>query len=233
MSIYSDRLFGWVLDIGKVDYQKCLGWQRGLVKMRREGFARDTLILVEHPPVVTIGKDGHEENFKNLKVQPVFVERGGDVTYHGPGQLVVYFIFNLQRRGLNLHKFIENILDGIIITLAKYNVKAHKDEVNTGIWVDDKKIASLGIAIKRWVTFHGVAINLNTDLNDFEQINPCGLESGIMTSLKKISGEKIDMKQFSENLVMEYDRIFETTFKPIELESLSEDIESQAGGYTI
>ncbi|MFH2049228.1 MAG: lipoyl(octanoyl) transferase LipB [bacterium] len=233
MSIYSDRLFGWVLDIGKVDYQKCLGWQRGLVKMRREGFARDTLILVEHPPVVTVGKDGHEENFKNLKVQPVFVERGGDVTYHGPGQLVVYFIFNLQRRGLNLHKFIENILDGIIITLAKYNVKAHKDEVNTGIWVDDKKIASLGIAIKRWVTFHGVAINLNTDLNDFEQINPCGLESGIMTSLKKISGEKIDMKQFSENLVMEYDRIFETTFKPIELESLSEDIESQAGGYTI
>ena len=233
MSIYNNHLFGWVLDLGKVDYQKCLGWQRGLVKMRREGFARDTLILVEHPPVITVGKDSHEENFKNLKVQPVFVERGGDVTYHGPGQLVVYFIFNLQRRGLNLHKFIENILDGIIFTLAKYNVKARKDEVNTGIWVDDKKIASLGIAIKRWVTFHGAAINLNTDLNDFEQINPCGLESGIMTSLKKISGEKIDMKQFGENLVMEYDRIFETTFKPIELESLSEDLESQAGGYTI
>lgn len=233
MTIYKNRLFGWVLDIGKVDYQKCLGWQRGLVKMRREGFARDTLILVEHPPVVTVGKDGHEDNFKNLKVQPVFVERGGDVTYHGPGQLVVYFIFNLQNRGLNLHKFVENILDGIIITLDKYSVKARKDDVNTGIWVEDEKIASLGIAIKRWVTFHGVAINLNTDLNEFKQINPCGLESGIMTSLNKLSGEKIDMKQFGEKLVMEYDRIFETTFKPIELESLSEDLESQAGGYTI
>jgi lipoyl(octanoyl) transferase len=233
MSIYEDRLHGWVLDLGKVDYQRCLTWQRGLVKMRHEGFARDTMILVEHPPVVTVGKDGHDDNFKNLKVQPIFVERGGDVTYHGPGQLVVYFIFNLQRRDLNLRKFMDNILDGIIATMAKYKVKARKDDVNTGIWVDDKKIASLGIAIKRWVTFHGVAINLNTDLSDFDQINPCGLESGIMTSLSKLSGEKIDMKQFGEYLVMEYDRIFETTFKPIELESLSEDIESQAGGYTI
>ena len=114
--------YGWVLDIGRVEYEKVLNWQRNLVKMRKEGFARDTIILVEHPPVITVGRDGHEENFKGLAQEPFFIERGGDVTYHGPGQLVVYYIFNLQRRGRDLHKFMSNIQQGIIDALGTFGV---------------------------------------------------------------------------------------------------------------
>ena len=104
---------GWYLQAGKVEYERALAWQRSLVKMRREGLARDTILLVEHPPVITVGKDGHIENYENCGIPPVKIERGGDVTYHGPGQIVAYFIFNLTRRGREVRLFMEQIPQGI------------------------------------------------------------------------------------------------------------------------
>jgi lipoate-protein ligase B len=163
----------------------------------------------------------------------VFIERGGDVTYHGPGQLVVYFIFNLTRRGRDLHLFMSQLQDGIISILDKYGITARKDDEHTGIWVDDRKIASIGIAIKNWITFHGVAINLNTDLTEFQQIHPCGLEPKVMTSVASMTNKKVNMKKFGDQLIGEYERIFETNFESISLDHLAEEIESQAGGYTI
>ncbi len=226
-------LYGWHLALGKVEYSKVHEWQHGLVSMRANGFARDTIITVEHPPVVTVGKDGHSENFENLEMKPIMVERGGDVTYHGPGQLVVYFIFNLTRRGRDIHKFMSDIQDGIIMTLASHGIKARKDKELTGVWVGDKKIASVGVAVKKWITFHGVAFNLSTEMSDFNSINPCGLESGIMTSVEKLTGEKPDMNEWSAELTKNYNSIFETSFEPIDLESIAEDVESQAGGYGV
>lgn len=233
MSVFSERPYGWVLDVGKIEFDRALQWQRGLVKMRKEGMARDTIILVEHPPVITVGRDGHEENFKDCSIEPVFIERGGDVTYHGPGQQVVYFIFNLTRRGRDLHAFMGNIQKGIIDAFAEWGIKARMDDEHTGVWVDDHKIASIGIAVKNWITFHGAAVNLNTDLDVFDQISPCGLESDVMTTASRLLGREVNMKEFRDLLIRHYTRIFDTQFAPVELEALAEDIESQAGGYTI
>ena len=201
--------------------------------MRLEGFARDTIITVEHPPVVTVGRDGHPENYKDLKEQPFFIERGGDVTFHGPGQLVVYYIFNLARRGRDLHKFMDDVQQGIIQALAQYGVSGRVGDEYTGVWVDDKKIASIGVAVKHWVTFHGSAVNLNTNLEEFAKINPCGLNPGTMTSVEKLTGRKVMLDEFARTLLDRYAVIFETTFSPIDLDSLAEDIESQSGGHQV
>jgi len=224
---------GWVLKPGKVEFERALNWQHGLVKLRREGMARDTVILVEHPPVVTVGKDGHKENYESLKCEPHFIERGGDVTYHGPGQLVVYFIFNLARRGRDIHNFMAGIQRGIIETLADIGIDSQQGDEHTGVWVGDKKIASIGVAVKNWISFHGAAINLNTELGEFEQINPCGLDANVMTSAEKQLGKKIDINEFGELLLNKYSAIFSTAFYEIRLEEIAEDLESQAGGYVI
>jgi len=228
-----NKRYGWSLQAGQVDYQLSLEWQHGLVKMRREGLARDTIIFLEHPPVITVGKDGHKENYEGLEVTPFFIERGGDVTYHGPGQLVVYFVFNLTRRGRDLHLFMSNIQDGIIKALAEYGIEGRKDSEYTGVWVGEKKLASIGIAVKQWISFHGAAININTNLQEFMQINPCGLNSEVMTSLRELTGKEEDAAKFTAILLEKYTEIFETTFTPVLLESLAEELESQAGGNVI
>jgi lipoate-protein ligase B len=225
-----EQRYGWVLNLGRVEFERALAWQHGLVKMRREGFARDAIILVEHPPVITVGRDGHKENFASLDRTPVHIERGGDVTYHGPGQLVAYFIFNLARRGRDLHEFMANLQQGVIDALSEYHVEATKGSEYTGVWVGDKKIASLGVAVKHWITFHGAAINLNTNLSEFRSINPCGLSSNVMTSLQEILGHLVDMKVFGRRLIEKYEIVFNTQFDSVSLETLAEDIESQRGG---
>ena len=233
MSAADYRLYGWHLELGKVEYERVLDWQHGLVKMRRQGFARDTIITVEHPPVITVGKDGHAENYAGLDIEPIPIERGGDVTYHGPGQLVVYFIFNLTRRGRDLHRFMDDIQTGIIRTLKEYGVGAKPGDENTGVWVGKKKIASIGVAVQHWISFHGAAVNLNTDLRDFKQISPCGLTPETMISLRQLTGKKVSLKRFTSKLIGHYNQVFETCFAPVDLESLAEDVESQAGGYEI
>ncbi|MEE8578089.1 MAG: lipoyl(octanoyl) transferase LipB [candidate division Zixibacteria bacterium] len=229
----TDARHGWVLTLGRVDFERALEWQKGLHRMRRDGFARDTIILVEHDPVVTVGRDGHPENFKHLKIDPVKIERGGDVTYHGPGQLVAYFIFNLTRRGRDLHRFMQELQSGIIATLSDYDVIAKPGDEHTGVWVGEKKIASLGIAVKNWITFHGIAVNLQTDLNAFKQINPCGLDASVMTSLVNESKQIVSTEEFGSKLVAHYAKLFDTEFAPITLEELAEDIESQSGNFEV
>lgn len=233
MTAAKERLCGWILNLGKTDYKLALSWQRELVKMRLSGMARDTLVFLNHPPTITVGRDRHAENYERLKSKPLFIERGGDVTYHGPGQLVVYYIFNLTRRGRDLHKFMEHIQNGIKSTLKKIKIDASLGDEHTGLWVSGHKIVSVGLAVKQWVTFHGAAINLNTNLDDFKQINPCGLESEIMISAQKLLGKKVDERRFRKLLLNEYTNLFETDFYQIGLEDLAEDFVSQAGGYTI
>lgn len=234
MTTAANRTYlGWVLSPGKVEFERALEWQRGLVRLRREGMVRDTLLLVEHPPVVTVGKDGHPENFRDLKCQPIAVERGGDVTYHGPGQLVVYFIFNLSRRGRDIHTFMAGIQNGIIGGLREIGIESKPGEEHTGIWVNQRKIASIGIAVKNWISFHGAAINLNTDLKEFEQISPCGLDPETMISAASLLGRPVDFDTFAVNLLKHYAVIFDTEFYSVRLEEIAEDIESQAGGNVI
>lgn len=200
-----------ILDLGLIDYGEAYTAQKELVRLRKLGEIEDSFILAEHYPVFTIGRTGHIENLldteerlseKGIKV--LRVDRGGDITFHGPGQLVVYPIVDLKDRGSDLRRYLRDLEDFVIELLKEYSVRGQRLVGKTGVWVADHKIASIGIAASNWVTFHGVGLNINTDLEFFSMINPCGMKHVRMTSLAKIIGRKVamsDVKKKVEELI--------------------------------
>jgi lipoyl(octanoyl) transferase len=195
-----------VYDLGfSKDYGLVWEFQKELLNKRINRKISDCLVVVEHDHVFTLGRSSHLENVL-VKDLPIFeIERGGDVTYHGPGQLVVYPIVSLQERNLGVRQFIETLEASIIDTVSALGITGATGELGqqTGVWIDSKrKIASIGVAVSHWVTYHGLALNVNTDLSYFQKIRPCGFESGIMTSISKEKrAERVDMNQVKELLV--------------------------------
>lgn len=187
-----------VYDLGfRRDYGQILEFQKKLVNERINDRVQDSLLLVEHDHVLTLGRSSHLENLL-VKDLPVFeIERGGDVTYHGPGQLVAYPIISLQRKSLGVRQFVELLEDSIMETLCAFELRNASGMLGkqTGVWIDGKrKIASIGVAVSHWVTYHGLALNVSTDLSYFQKIKPCGFDSTIMTSIsKELGGTQIDM----------------------------------------
>lgn len=163
-----------VADIGTVDYSYCLSLQRKLVEMVKRGEIGDILLFLDHPPVFTVGRGKKPENYDGIDV--IETERGGDVTYHGPGQLVVYPIIDLERNGIDgARKLVHLIEDIVISSIGKFGYSGAVGE-EPGIWVSGKKVASIGLAIREKVSFHGVAVNISEEvLSGFSRINPCGL----------------------------------------------------------
>ncbi|MFO7636823.1 MAG: lipoyl(octanoyl) transferase LipB [Clostridia bacterium] len=206
-----------VIDLGRTDYGKALEFQYELLGKRQNNLIRDTLILTEHEPVITLGIRGSRENIllspeqmdrENVKVYEV--GRGGDVTYHGPGQLVGYPIFDLGGRGRNIREFVWNIEEAFIRLLQEdYGIMAHReDKKYTGVWVEDRKITAIGIAVKHWVTMHGFAFNVNTNLEHFGWIRPCGITDRGVVSLEELTGKSHILKDVADRLV----RIFQDVF---------------------
>ncbi len=186
-----------VLTPGLTPYADALALQHRLVDARRAGAIDDTLILLEHPPVLTIGRAGGDDNvtaqpelLKRMGVDVVHVERGGNVTYHGPGQVVGYLIADLatDARARDLHRFLRDMEEMLIRAVAQFGVSAERASGKTGIWVGREKLASIGVAVRRWVTFHGFALNVRTDLGHFNLIVPCGLQNVRMCSLESLAG---------------------------------------------
>jgi lipoate-protein ligase B len=183
-----------VLDLGSADYRDVWAKQLALVEERQAGKAPDTLIVVEHPHVFTLGRrrDSQQNVLAPGDVPVIEIERGGDVTYHGPGQLVAYPIVLLDGAERDLHKFLRNLEEAVIRTCARAGVTADREAGKTGVWTSTeagrKKLCSMGIACRKWVTFHGLALNVTTDLSYFARINPCGFEANVMTSLERIGG---------------------------------------------
>ena len=176
--------------------------QRELVAARQRDEVPDTLLLVEHPHVITLGRGTHRENLLAVGDIPTFeIERGGDVTYHGPGQLVGYPIFLLRPDEHDLRRYLRNLEEALLRTVADFGVAGGRNEGWTGVWtagaVGDggarRKLASIGVAVKRWVTMHGFALNVSTDLSHFAAINPCGLEATVMASMSSVLGRPIEM----------------------------------------
>lgn len=191
------------VDWGVLDYPDALERQRELVKQRQLGACNDQIIVVEHPHVITLGR--RREALANVvaaaDVPVVEIERGGDVTYHGPGQLVLYAIMQLQEDERDLHLFLRNLEQGIIDAVARYGVHAGREEGKTGVWLDGRKLASMGIACRKWVTFHGLALNVTTDLSYFHRINPCGFASSVMSSVSaELDGKDVDMAEIKQFL---------------------------------
>lgn len=189
----------YIHSLGLVPYRLAWDLQKKLHRQRVEGRIPDTLLLLQHPPVLTLGRGSNPESLlcspealQEKEVELYEIERGGDVTYHGPGQLVGYPIMDLEPLGRDLHKYLRNLEEVLILTLGEYGIRAGRNPGFTGVWVGEEKIASIGIHVSAWVTRHGFALNVATDLTYFDLIVPCGLPRVQMTSMEKILGQKVE-----------------------------------------
>jgi lipoyl(octanoyl) transferase len=185
-----------LVDLGTRPFEEVWKLQLELVGARQRDEIPDTLLLVEHPHVITAGRSAKRENLLDLADTPLFeIERGGDVTYHGPGQLVGYPIFRLADGERDLHLYLRNLEEAIIRALARFDLAGERKLDWTGVWTAGgaRKLASIGVAVKRWVTLHGFALNVSTDLGRFAAINPCGLDAAVMASMAGELGRPIEM----------------------------------------
>jgi len=212
---------GNLLDLGLREYAYVWDLQRKLVDLRAAKLIPDTLILVQHPHVFTLGKAVPGDAPSQIESVPVFrIERGGQWTYHGPGQLVGYPILNLDLRQRDIHSFRRKLEETMIRALAEVNITAERHQGKTGVWVQEKKIASIGAAIRNWTTFHGFALNINTDLSYFGLIEPCGMPSSTMTSMKALLGREIDFGAVKNQIRKDFETLFEVQLVETEPEEL-------------
>ena len=169
--------------LGVTDYAATLELQGSLVEERAKGEVGDVLILTEHEPVLTVGRGGTVEDLSALELPVHEVTRGGEATWHGPGQVVAYPILQLGEERRDLHRYLRDLEEVAIGVLAEFQLEGVRREGATGVWLGDKKICSIGVGVRHWVTFHGLAFNVHTDLASFDGFKPCGLEPGVMTRL--------------------------------------------------
>lgn len=210
----------WTVPLGRVAYEEALELQRHIARDRISGaLPQDVLLLVEHPPVVTLGR---ASKGKHLIASPEFlrskgvelfeVERGGDVTFHGPGQLVGYPIVDLKRHRLDLHWYLRKIEEALISTLADYDIAAERNPSFTGVWTKGKKIASIGVHARDWVTWHGFALNVTTDLSYFDLMVPCGIDGVVMTSIaRELGTHEISAQDVIERVSAKFAAAFDLT----------------------
>lgn len=201
-------------------YGEALELQRSIARDRISGaISQDVLLLLEHPPVVTLGRSSKE---KHLVASPEFlqshgvelfeVERGGDVTFHGPGQLVGYPIVDLKRHRQDLHWYLRKIEESLINTLADYDIPGERNTSYTGVWTRGKKIASIGVHARDWVTWHGFALNVTTDLSFFDLIIPCGISGVVMTSIaRELGAEEVSAQDVRERVAAKFADAFDLT----------------------
>lgn len=206
-----------VVKLQTVEYGEALEIQERLLNLRQQGEIDDTLLLLEHPPVITMGRSGHAEHvvasLESLRRQAVSiykVNRGGDVTYHGPGQIVGYPVMDLRKLGLDVREFIHKIEEVFIRLLQReYGIEAARDAEHRGVWVGDAKVVAVGCAIKRWVSMHGFAFNVNTNLQNFAWIIPCGIHDKSVTSLQELLGNPCDMTEVESRICEGFADVFQ------------------------
>jgi len=185
--------------------------------------SNDVLLFVEHPHVYTLGKSGDKTHLlkgmaelAEIDAEFIEIDRGGDITYHGPGQIVGYPIFDLGRHFTDIHKYLRYLEEVIIRTCSDYDIKAGRIKGLTGVWVGEQKICAMGIRCSRWVTMHGFAFNINADLSYFNHIVPCGITDKDVTSLQALLGHEVDESNVKEHLVHHFEEVFDITIKKVD-----------------
>jgi lipoate-protein ligase B len=208
-----------LLDLGVIRYEPALQLQRELHAQRVAGEIPDTLLLLEHQPVITLGKAFHpahlrfaREFYAQQGIELYSTDRGGDVTCHNPGQLVGYPIFDVSQHGRDLHKFLRDLEEVLIRALAEFGIEAHREAGYTGAWVGSAKIAAIGIKVTKWVSMHGFALNVCNDLRLFQTIVPCGIADRPVTSMQQILGHAIPMESVKQSIVKAFEEVFELHF---------------------
>jgi lipoate-protein ligase B len=197
-------------DLSQTGFLDALRLQERLVELKRNQAFGDAVLFVEHPHLYTLGRGGNEANLLAPKEVPVYrTSRGGDVTYHGPGQLVVYPILDLRSKlRKDVHRYVRNLEQSAVRTLADFAIIAIRRPPYTGIWIGDRKIAAIGVAVRRAITYHGLAINVNVDLSYFERIVPCGLGWAEVTSMAKELGAAQNMDDVRKRFLFRFAEIF-------------------------
>ena len=208
-------------ELGRVPYAEAMALQRDLVARRKAGETPDTLLLVEHPHVYTLGRNARRshlpadtEQLQGLGAEVHETDRGGEITYHGPGQLVGYPILDLKQHRRDVRWYMETLEEVLICTAKDFGITPHRREGCRGVWVGEEKLASLGVHLSRWVTSHGFALNVNTELSYFEHIVPCGLEGVRMTSLEKLTGGSIFLGTVQERAIRHFAKLFALEVRP-------------------
>ena len=198
-------------DLGRLDYEAAWRIQRETAERRARGEIGDTLLLCEHPPVYTLGTNAREADVLDASRAPVVQsDRGGEATYHGPGQVVGYVIADLEPRGRDLHAFSRDLEEIMLRVLADFSLTGRRVEGLTGAWLGEEKVGALGIRVRRWISTHGFALNVDCDLSYFEGIVPCGITGRGVTSIAGATGRAIDIDEVKESC----GRAFEDIFRP-------------------
>lgn len=217
-------------NLGTIGYLAAVQLQERLVARKQQESLADTLFFFEHPHVYTLGRGGKDANVLEPLDVPVHrTSRGGDVTYHGPGQLVVYPIVDLRSKlRKDVHRYVRNLEQSAIQTLADFGIATTRRPPHTGIWIDDRKIAAIGVAVRRCITYHGLALNVNTDLAYFQRIIPCGLTWAQVTSMQKELAVELNLSDVRQRFLQHFAQIFgyenvlEATTKPDDLSVLND-----------
>src|SRR5436305_7560166 len=205
-----------------VTYENGMKLQQKMVEMRQRDELPDQLLLLEHPPVITLGRGGDastllasEDALKREGVRFFETTRGGDITYHGPGQVVGYPIMHLGEGSRDVRKFVTNLEEVLIRTVAEYGIVAERVEGKRGIWVGNDKIAAIGVRIARWVTSHGFALNVNTNLEHFRLITPCGIHGSGVTSMARLAGRAVPLDDVGAVAAAKFGEVFERAMRPV------------------
>ncbi|MFC2134956.1 lipoyl(octanoyl) transferase LipB [Bacteroidota bacterium] len=209
------RIFEYT-DLDFIAYDKAWDLQKEIFDKRVKNEVEDQLFLLEHPHTYTLGKTADRTNLVGTKdylekkgINVFDIDRGGDITYHGPGQIVGYPIIDLKEWKQDTHLYLRNLEEVIIRTCADYGLQTGRNEKFTGVWIDDRKIAAIGIKVSRWITMHGFACNINTDLSLFNGIIPCGIKDKDVTSLGKELGKDVDIQEVKQVLVEHFKDVFD------------------------
>jgi len=203
-------------DLGVIDYKEAWDLQKRILNARTAGDSGDMFFMLEHPHTYTLGKTADRKNLissvdylRDNKISVYDIDRGGDITYHGPGQIVGYPIIDLKDWKKDTHEYLRNLEEAIIKTCAEYGLKAGRIKGLTGVWIEDRKICAIGIKISRWVTMHGFAFNVNTDLSLFKGIIPCGITDKSVTSLKAELGREISIGEAKSEILKNFSELFD------------------------
>lgn len=216
-----------VVNIGRTKYAEAWELQKKIFSARLEQRINDVLLLTEHEPVFTLGKGADENHLLakddeliDKKIDMFWIDRGGDVTFHGPGQIVGYPILDLNQHYLDIHRYLRDLEEMVIRTLNDYGIVGGREKEFTGVWVKNEKIAALGVKVSKWITMHGFAFNVSTDLSFFERIIPCGIFHKGVTTLQNVLGRTVEIEDVHQHLVKHFSNIFSLEVKQITKEEL-------------
>ena len=225
----------YAVDLGMMDYNAAWKLQSDIVAARINGIIdTDIILFLEHPTVFTLGRRGglehllvSEEFLKTAGIPIVHVERGGDITFHGPGQMVVYPIVNLKSRSFGVVDFVEILEDIMLATVRTWGIAAERNPANRGIWVGNNKMGSIGLAIRKGISFHGMALNVNVDLTPFSYIQPCGLQGVCMTSMQQELGSELSMNEVSATVKKQFEAVLDLQLTAASFSHLQQQLQNQ------